>query len=132
MAARIGAVVAAIAMIVVAVVVRDRIDEKKTTTRLTCSTELAQACSHLGSGTDVLNAVSAAIFAGRSFVVADDALRKALRNMRSCQGQSGTEAVTTLLTSGGAQLDLVFTTEATAQSVLASAANKNVAAVLYP
>src|SRR5437870_12756132 len=53
MAARIGAVVAAIAMIVVAVVVRDRINEKQTTTRLTCSTELAEACGHLGGGIKV-------------------------------------------------------------------------------
>src|SRR5437764_8504836 len=53
MPARIGAVVAAIAMIVVAVVVRDRIDKKETTARLTCSTELAAVCGHLGKGIKV-------------------------------------------------------------------------------
>jgi hypothetical protein len=254
MAARIGAIVAAVAMVVIAVVVRNKIDENSVTVRLTCSTELSAACSRLGKGikvtvepagttfdrlvkldpgadpgldgwlvagpwprmvnaqrgvssagdlfgasspplatspvvavveaqraaavkakcqdppkwaclagvasgswkdiggseafgrvkaavpdplvdaegTNVLAAMSASAFAGRPFNAGDDALRGVLRGLRSAQLKAGADAVSTLLTSGGAELDLVFTTEATAQSVLASAANRNVATVLYP
>src|SRR4051795_1496666 len=53
MPARIGAVVAAIAMVVGAIYVRGRIDEKGVSTRLTCATELADACDRIGGGAKV-------------------------------------------------------------------------------
>jgi hypothetical protein len=53
MIARIGALVGAVAMVVVAIVVRGRIDDRGVSARLTCSTELAEACAHLGNGIKV-------------------------------------------------------------------------------
>jgi hypothetical protein len=253
MVARIGALVGAVAMVVAAIVIRGRIDNGGVAARLTCSTELADVCDHLGNsikvtvepagttfdrlaklepsadpgldgwlvagpwpemlnaqhkeqtarfdtsgaplatsrlvtvaetqraavlrskcggdspawkcvgdapahtwkdlggsdtfghvkaaipdpaaeaeGLDALGAMSASVFAGRTFDANDDALLALLRSLHQAQLRPAADAVTDLLTTAGASTDVVYTTEATAQSVLAGAANKNVATVLYP
>jgi hypothetical protein len=83
-------------------------------------------------GVGVLEAMATGTFKGRDFSVDDDALRQLLRTMRASRVQTGPDAVTTLLVSRGAELDMVFTSEAEALTVLASAADRNVATVLYP
>src|SRR4051794_5542157 len=53
MAARLGALILAIAMVVGSLALRSRIDRSRTTVRLTCATELADACRRIGQGVKV-------------------------------------------------------------------------------
>src|SRR3954454_4721649 len=53
MAARVGALALAVAMVVGSLVVRSRIDRRRTTARLTCAPELEAACHAIGHGVKV-------------------------------------------------------------------------------
>ena len=80
----------------------------------------------------MLSAVTMSVFGPRPFEANDDSLRTVLRSMRTCTPELGGDAVSELLTSGGASVNLVFTSEVAAQAVLSSAANRTKATVIYP
>jgi hypothetical protein len=86
-----------------------------------------------GDGLSALGAMTTAALKGEPFARDNDAVLQVLRNARGAQLKAGDDAVTTMLLSGGfAQIDVVTTTEATANSVLATAANRNSVSLLYP
>ncbi len=86
-----------------------------------------------GDGLSVLGAMTTAALKGEPFDRDSDAVHQVLRNTRGAQLKAGDDAVTTMLLSGGfAQIDVVTTTEATANGVLATAANRSSVSLLYP